>query len=1041
MVVFFFAGAKAIESSHIPVIIAGPPPLYPVTTLGHNSVFDSANNFFKRVVAGPASQIIQLFEHDHFNPSVYFSKLLFQVGDNGAANDPITWKNPLTVSSAGPGGIVNITNLTVTGNLVGGPWTKFGNNIYPTTLTNDVGVGKASPAGKFEVGNDYLYKLTSSGNPGPISGAGRCNATNTISTYDVSSPCDFSTSVADCPSPSFPAKSTDPLQCYDSYSTGGMFPIALWNYYALQQPSSFLLVAHSGNVGIGTQTPRSIFEASMGGGSSLFNIFSAGGPSLDYGTSGIGFNLVRKSTNVWEARHDGGNNAGAAIYGGIYNGLSFVTLPSTGANVQTLTDSAIMNNIRLRITSTGDVGIGTTNPAGKFEVKVGHVYKLTSSGNAGPISGAGRCNAANSNTAYNISSPCDFNDSVADCPQPSFPAKSTDPANCVDSYSTGGGWWSIALWNYYALQQPASTLLVSNIGNVGVGTTTPLYKLQIAGHTVPTLDNQFDLGQPSLRWNNFFVKNINMSGSFTGNATFTKDGDATNDYDPFITPFRHNLILQSATDPAHANGPMNLLLGTDPKLDASYISSQHTYKHRASLLLNPPVGTVGWRGNVGIGTLSATQLLTLGSDERSPEWMESNIAVEMRTPENVEIDDSSGPDLSSQSGTIRIRVSALDIDTLSGETKLSTPSIDLCVMSSQDNKKCELKWDIVPSSQQYRVYVERWNATNINANNPSIIDEDYYFETKRNNIFYCDDGNYYIDSACATLLIKPFDATPGNGAYLNPYGVAEFPPAGQKVAYVNKFSSDGDSWIRDQLLLSGDNLFTNNAILSKHSFLGFNAYWGYDALTSAGTPDPGGAWIRREPGVGGAMIRSDSNGGLSFLVSPYSSATPKAKMTLNEKLAITKDGKIVMGDLAHGGTGDASYQRICADAWGFLILCGNQTTSVSGGGTWGPWKYVYRSGYPSALSSTPFSGDAGDTCKDWLADIGILNVTKTRGIKLGNDGSIHFAYDNECVFARSSVKDSIENWNTIFSNWQPTRKGTVDGYLSYTQVCQYDNCN
>jgi len=42
-------------------------------------------------------------------------------------------------------------------------------------------------------------------------------------------------------------------------------------------------------------------------------------------------------------------------------------------------------------------------------------------------------------------------------------------------------------------------------GNIGIGTTTPAYKLQVAGDIAPTSDNAYDLGKSNLRWANLYA--------------------------------------------------------------------------------------------------------------------------------------------------------------------------------------------------------------------------------------------------------------------------------------------------------------------------------------------------------------------------------------------------------------------------------------------------------------------------------------------------------------------------------------------------------
>ena len=51
----------------------------------------------------------------------------------------------------------------------------------------------------------------------------------------------------------------------------------------------------------------------------------------------------------------------------------------------------------------------------------------------------------------------------------------------------------------------ATTTNTISSGNIGIGTTTPVYKLQVAGDIAPTSDNAYDLGKLDLRWANLYA--------------------------------------------------------------------------------------------------------------------------------------------------------------------------------------------------------------------------------------------------------------------------------------------------------------------------------------------------------------------------------------------------------------------------------------------------------------------------------------------------------------------------------------------------------
>jgi hypothetical protein len=56
----------------------------------------------------------------------------------------------------------------------------------------------------------------------------------------------------------------------------------------------------------------------------------------------------------------------------------------------------------------------------------------------------------------------------------------------------------------------ATRMTISGSGNVGIGTTSPDYKLQVDGDIAPETTNTYDLGAPSLRWANIYTSDLHL---------------------------------------------------------------------------------------------------------------------------------------------------------------------------------------------------------------------------------------------------------------------------------------------------------------------------------------------------------------------------------------------------------------------------------------------------------------------------------------------------------------------------------------------------
>ena len=95
-----------------------------------------------------------------------------------------------------------------------------------------------------------------------------------------------------------------------------------------------------------------------------------------------------------------------------------------------------------------------------------------------------------------------------------------DQLELQDSDS-GNGWW-LGTGNdadlYFATASGSAQTRVyfKADGNVGIGTGSPDYKLQVDGDIVPESDNTDGLGTSALRWANLYVADAHYSNVGTG---------------------------------------------------------------------------------------------------------------------------------------------------------------------------------------------------------------------------------------------------------------------------------------------------------------------------------------------------------------------------------------------------------------------------------------------------------------------------------------------------------------------------------------------
>lgn len=140
------------------------------------------------------------------------------------------------------------------------------------------------------------------------------------------------------------------FMCNDQEGNGG------WS-----DPATFSITG--GNVGIGSQSPFTKLQVNDF--SEKISIGSAEGEHMQYGTGYIGFNAARGNTQ-WLFSTDTQNNGGGVIWSGVDGTLYFSNVGSSSnpGNNQYLSDTAVVNRIKMKICTNGDIGIGTSNVSG-----------------------------------------------------------------------------------------------------------------------------------------------------------------------------------------------------------------------------------------------------------------------------------------------------------------------------------------------------------------------------------------------------------------------------------------------------------------------------------------------------------------------------------------------------------------------------------------------------------------------------------------------------------------------------------------------------
>ena len=222
-----------------------------------------------------------------------------------------------------------------------------------------------------------------------------------------------------------------------------------------------------------------------------------------------------------------GNGTGSGGSGNIL----FQTAPPAGAGATADTMAT-----RMTITASGNVGIGTTSPSGFLDVNGGTAFnsvdgislifraqnggvwgsRATNGGAILLIPGAGG-NGANTpgNVGIGTSAPAGFLDVEG-----GTAFDSTNGAPLIFRAQNGGSWGSRATIGGHILLLPGTGTWAA--GNVGIGTTSPSAKLTVAGGQA--VGAYYSTSSASIDWNNGNIQNTSVAAGTVSLASMIDGG-------------------------------------------------------------------------------------------------------------------------------------------------------------------------------------------------------------------------------------------------------------------------------------------------------------------------------------------------------------------------------------------------------------------------------------------------------------------------------------------------------------------------------------
>jgi len=278
---------------------------------------------------------------------------------------------------------------------------------------------------------------------------------------------------------------------------------------------SIILQPVSGNVGVGATNPASarlqvyststlpmlVQQALSSGNNKQVAIFKRSrsdttAPVADFGGS-LDLQL--------EGFSDGsGIGAGSLVWAWDKDQTNDTTDRDAYFAIQTMQDNVLSE--RLRIVASGNIGIGTTTPTELLSLKSTSqsVVKVESTSTSGTA-------------------------------QVSFLRGTAETSFGPDATSIDL-WSSENLPFIVTLDGTNEVFRIKPTGNVGIGTSTPNYKLQVAGVIAPTGDGTYDLGASTSRFKNIYASNGTIQTSDARQKTNIETSDLGLDFINSLRP-------------------------------------------------------------------------------------------------------------------------------------------------------------------------------------------------------------------------------------------------------------------------------------------------------------------------------------------------------------------------------------------------------------------------------------------------------------------------------------------------------------------------
>ena len=322
-------------------------------------------------------------------------------------------------------------------------------------------------------------------------------------------------------------------------------------------------IQFDGNVGIGSTAPA--YKLDVNG------TFNASGTSTLAAVSITG----TINSNVTEAIRINNNNGFISFYNSAGSTRTGYLQGNTGSDMLLASENSAVIRFAVggsevaRISTNGNVGIGTTSPSAKLQVDVSSTTGIRVNGTGGY---ANILSQGGHLEFYKDSTP-----TYAAAVGLSTPA--TALSNDIQFATYNGSSWS-------------ARMTIANGGNVGIGTTSPSTKLHVVGNA-DIGDSGTDTG--------IIIRHGAGSAQYGRLRFYDSNGTNINTIHSFPTAWQGGTLLNSSAGAMNLTGTNGVTFGSWNSVDVAFASNGSNY----------------FKGSVGIGTTSPSNKLHVSSGDTS----------------------------------------------------------------------------------------------------------------------------------------------------------------------------------------------------------------------------------------------------------------------------------------------------------------------------------------------------------------------------------------------------------------------------------------